>query len=132
MRESAVLPELRDPRLGRRMSARTEGQPQAGEDGVRRRALTQTDGAADHGKSDAGQRRTLALLMIEDVTELLSLRALIPICMMCKKIRDDEQYWHEVEEYFHDQIGVDFSHGLCPACVKKFNGENYKYQPVSG
>jgi PAS domain-containing protein len=62
----------------------------------------------------------LALLMIEDITELLSLRALVPICMKCKKIRDDEQYWHEVEAYFHDWIGVDFSHGICPACVKQF------------
>jgi PAS domain-containing protein len=68
----------------------------------------------------------LALLMIEDVTELLSLRALIPICMLCKKIRDDEQYWHEVETYFHDRVGADFSHGLCPACVVKFKNDNYK------
>lgn len=68
----------------------------------------------------------LALLMIEDVTELLSLRALIPICMKCKKIRDDEQYWHEVEAYFHDQVGVDFSHGICPTCVKQFYGQYSK------
>jgi len=71
---------------------------------------------------DRGER--LALLIIEDVTELLSLRALVPICMLCKKIRDDEQYWREVEEYFHDQIGVDFSHGLCPTCVVKFKNDN--------
>jgi len=68
----------------------------------------------------------LALLILEDVTELLSLRALLPICMKCKKIRDDEQYWREVEEYFHDQIGVDFSHGICPACVKQFYGQYSK------
>jgi hypothetical protein len=68
----------------------------------------------------------LALLMIEDVTELLSLRSLIPICMLCKKIRDDEQYWHEVEDYFHRQTGVDFSHGLCPACAVKFKNDNSK------
>ena len=55
---------------------------------------------------DSGE--PLALVIIEDVTELLSLRALVPICMKCKKIRDDEQYWREVEEYFHDWIGVDF------------------------
>lgn len=73
---------------------------------------------------DSGE--PLALLMIEDVTELLSLRALVPICMKCKKIRDDEQYWRGLEEYFHDQIGVDFSHGICPACVKQFYGEYSK------
>ncbi|MGA2961061.1 MAG: PAS domain-containing protein [Candidatus Korobacteraceae bacterium] len=73
---------------------------------------------------DSGE--PLALLMIEDVTELFNLRALVPICMKCKKIRDDEQYWHEVEQYFHDQVGVDFSHGICPACVKQFYGEYSK------
>lgn len=73
---------------------------------------------------DSGE--PLALLMIEDVTELLSLRALIPICMKCKKIRDDEEYWHEVEAYFHDRTGVDFSHGICPACVKHFYAEYSK------
>jgi len=73
---------------------------------------------------DSGE--PLALLMIEDATELFNLRALVPICMKCKKIRDDEQYWHEVEQYFHDQVGVDFSHGICPACVKQFYGEYSK------
>jgi PAS domain-containing protein len=70
---------------------------------------------------DSGER--LALLILEDVTELLSLRRLLPICMKCKKIRDDAQYWRELEDYFHHHIGVDFSHGLCPACVKQFYRE---------
>lgn len=64
----------------------------------------------------AGQKR--ALLIIEDITEVSSLRDIIPICARCKKIRDDRQYWHSVEAYFHDHIGVEFSHGLCAACVR--------------
>jgi len=68
----------------------------------------------------------LALLILEDVTELLSLRTLLPICMKCKKIRDDEQYWRDVEDYFHQHMRIDFSHGLCPACVKLFYAEYAK------
>jgi len=62
----------------------------------------------------------LALLIIEDISEISTLRDIIPICAKCKKIRDDQKYWHSVEVYFKDYIGVDFSHGLCPKCVKEF------------
>jgi nitrogen fixation/metabolism regulation signal transduction histidine kinase len=59
-----------------------------------------------------------SLLVLEDITELVTLRDIIPICARCKKIRDDQQYWHTVESYFRHHIGVRFSHGLCAACVK--------------
>lgn len=60
-----------------------------------------------------------ALLMLEDVTELVRLRELIPICMHCGKIRDDKDFWHEVGEYFLECAGIDYTHGICPACVEK-------------
>jgi PAS domain-containing protein len=58
----------------------------------------------------------LSLLIVEDVSEITILKDLIPICVKCKKVRDDREYWHSVESYFSDQIGVDFSHGICPEC----------------
>jgi hypothetical protein len=61
----------------------------------------------------------LSLLVIEDITEISTLHDIIPICANCKKIRDDQEYWHSVERYFKDNIGVDFSHGICPDCKKK-------------
>ncbi|MEW6660667.1 MAG: PAS domain S-box protein [Thermodesulfobacteriota bacterium] len=61
----------------------------------------------------------LALLIIEDISEMTTLQDIIPICAKCKKIRDDQKYWHSVEAYFKDYIGVDFSHGLCPKCMKE-------------
>jgi PAS domain-containing protein len=64
-----------------------------------------------------------ALLIIEDITEISTLKSIIPICMQCRKIRNDNQYWQSVEQYFHDHIGVDFSHGICPDCVDKFYPE---------
>ena len=62
----------------------------------------------------------LALLILEDITEISTLKEIIPICMKCRKIRTDAQYWQTVEQYFHEHIGVDFSHGICPTCVNEF------------
>jgi CheY-like chemotaxis protein len=55
-----------------------------------------------------------------DVTEM---RKLLPICMYCKSVRDDQDYWHQIEEYMHTQSGTDFSHGICPECMKKMKRE---------
>jgi CheY-like chemotaxis protein len=45
------------------------------------------------------------------------LKRLLPICMYCKKVRDDSRYWQEIELYIHEQTGTDFSHGICPGCM---------------
>lgn len=64
------------------------------------------------------QERALALLVIEDISEIAELRRMIPICAVCKKVRDDKQSWMRVESYFKTNWDVDFSHGLCPDCYK--------------
>ncbi len=55
--------------------------------------------------------------------EVKTLRGFIPICASCKNIKDDQGYWHRVEEYVRDHTDADFSHGLCPDCVKKLYPE---------
>ena len=69
--------------------------------------------------------RTLAK-KIEDLQSALAdvrkLKHLLPICMYCKSIRDDQDYWHQIEEYIHTETGADFSHGICPACMEKLKG----------
>ena len=47
------------------------------------------------------------------------LKGLIPICAKCKKVRDDKGYWSQVETYIRDRSEADFSHGICPDCVKE-------------
>jgi PAS domain-containing protein len=64
-----------------------------------------------------------ALLMLEDITPLATLKNLIPICMKCKSVREDEEYWQTLESYVHDHMGVDFSHGVCPNCANDFYPE---------
>ena len=64
-----------------------------------------------------------ALLIIEDVSELTTLRDIIPICARCKRVRDDQEYWTSVEAYFREHLGVGFSHGVCPECHEEMYGE---------
>lgn len=55
-----------------------------------------------------------------------TLRGLLPICASCKKIRDDEGYWQQVEVYIRDHSEADFTHGLCPDCLLKIYPDFYE------
>ncbi len=55
--------------------------------------------------------------------QIKTLRGIIPICMHCKKIRDDKGYWNQVENYVHDHSDAEFSHGICPECMKELYPE---------
>ncbi len=55
--------------------------------------------------------------------ELAELRALLPICARCKRIRDDHGYWQSVEAYVAEHYAADFTHSLCPSCRKKLYPE---------
>jgi PAS domain S-box-containing protein len=48
--------------------------------------------------------------------ELENLRGILPICMRCRKIRDIDGGWVQLERYIHDHSSAEFSHGLCPEC----------------
>jgi sigma-B regulation protein RsbU (phosphoserine phosphatase) len=47
------------------------------------------------------------------------LSGLLPICASCKKIRDDKGYWNQIEQYIAEHSEAEFSHGICPDCVRK-------------
>jgi CheY-like chemotaxis protein len=49
-----------------------------------------------------------------------ALRGLIPICSYCKKVRDDQGYWDQVESYVSKHSEAHFSHGICPNCYQKY------------
>ena len=51
--------------------------------------------------------------------QLHQLRSLLPICMYCHDIRDEEGHWERVDAHLTKRTGVTFSHGLCPDCLKK-------------
>ena len=53
----------------------------------------------------------------KQLEELKVLRGIIPICMKCKKVRNDDGYWEQVETYVHQRSHANFSHGVCPECA---------------
>jgi len=55
--------------------------------------------------------------------EVKRLSGLLPICASCKKIRDDDGYWQEIETYLRSRSDTIFSHGICPDCAKKLYPE---------
>ena len=67
----------------------------------------------------AYQDESLVLLILEDISELMELKGIVPICAYCKRIRDDEAFWQSVENYFKVHLNLNFSHGVCPDCAKK-------------
>jgi len=50
------------------------------------------------------------------------LRAIVPICVYCKSVRTDENYWQQVETYIRRFTTAQFSHGICPQCYEKAAG----------
>jgi hypothetical protein len=57
------------------------------------------------------------------------LQGLLPICMFCKKIRDENDHWHSLESYIGERSEASFSHGLCPECKRKHYPEIYEERP---
>ena len=68
--------------------------------------------------SVSGLRRAfrLALRKPRVEEEVKTLRGLLPICSYCKRIRDDQGYWKQIEVYIAANSHADFSHGMCPEC----------------
>ncbi|MFC2170610.1 two-component regulator propeller domain-containing protein [Calditrichota bacterium] len=65
----------------------------------------------------------------EAVNNIKTLRGFIPICANCKKIRDDEGFWQQLEHYISEHSEAEFSHGICPECKKElypeFGSDNF-------
>jgi sigma-B regulation protein RsbU (phosphoserine phosphatase) len=80
-----------------------------------------------HARIDVGRRliemQTILAGKIEELRDALdhikTLQGILPICSFCKKIRDDQGYWTQVESYISKHTDAQFSHGICPECVKQ-------------
>jgi hypothetical protein len=60
------------------------------------------------------------------LSEVETLRGLLPICACCKKIRDDQGYWNHIESYLRKHVNTEFTHTLCPECVKQYYPDLWK------
>src|SRR3954466_15475313 len=71
---------------------------------------------------DANQlwmRLRVAERILGFTTEVRQLESFLPICGYCKKVRDDHNYWQQIEEYINTRTGTNFSHGVCPDCIER-------------
>ncbi len=68
-------------------------------------------------KAAHAEREQLVSELQLALAEVNSLRDILPICSYCRRVRDDENYWHTVEAYVGRHTATEFSHGICPSCM---------------
>lgn len=69
------------------------------------------------------ENNKLILELQNALAQVKKLEGIIPICMYCKKIRDDKNSWNQLEQYITDHTDAHFSHGICPKCEEKHWGK---------
>jgi hypothetical protein len=72
------------------------------------------------------ERENLILELKKALSEIKTLSGLLPICAHCKKIRNDEGYWEQIEGYIKERSLAEFSHGICPECMNKYYPDRHK------
>ncbi len=77
-------------------------------------------------KTAEAEKEKLILRLQNALDEIKTLRGILPVCCYCKNIRDDKGYWDQIESYISKHSEATFSHGICPACMKKHHPELYK------
>jgi hypothetical protein len=66
------------------------------------------------------KERSITIQKLQDsLKKVKKLSGMLPICCSCKKIRNDEGYWDQIEQYIGEHADIQFSHGICPDCSKK-------------
>ena len=75
------------------------------------------------------------LIVAERILSLQSqvkqLAGLLPICALCKKVRDDQNYWHQVESFVAKRTDARFTHSYCPDCCQKLRNEFKLSEPIA-
>lgn len=77
----------------------------------------------DEHKRWEEEREKLIKELQESLEKIRTLSGLVPICANCKKIRDDKGFWNEVEIYISQHSMAEFSHGICPDCMRELYPE---------
>jgi len=72
------------------------------------------------------EREKFILELRDALSKIKTLSGMLPICSSCKKIRDDKGYWNQIESYIKHHSEAEFSHSICPECVKILYPEHYK------
>ena len=82
-------------------------------------------------RKKAEEERKRMILQLQNALEKVkTLSGLLPICSFCKKIRDDNGYWRQIETYIEAHSEAEFSHGMCQECARKHYPEIYRHKSV--
>ncbi len=81
-------------------------------------------------KEAEAEREKLIRELSSAINKVKTLSGFVPICASCKKIRDDEGYWQQVEKYIADHSDAEFSHSICPDCQHRLYSELYEDAPT--
>ena len=77
-------------------------------------------------KNDEAEREELVGELQTALAEISTLRGIVPLCSYCKKVRDDDGYWEQVETYIAQKTEAQVSHGICPGCLKENHPEEFE------
>jgi len=88
--------------------------------------ITERKQAEEMLQKTTEEREKLIKELQAALDSIKTLQGLIPICANCKKIRDDNGYWNQVEKYITQHTNAVFTHGICPDCARKLYGELYE------
>lgn len=64
-------------------------------------------------------RLRVAERILKFISQVSDLKRILPICSYCRKVRDDKDYWEQIESYIRKHTGTDFSHSICPKCYEE-------------
>jgi uncharacterized PurR-regulated membrane protein YhhQ (DUF165 family) len=84
-----------------------------------KRELSNAQQEIDRRKKAEAERDGVIQDLKKALSEVKTLRGFLPICSICKNVRDDQGYWSKIESYIKDHSEAEFSHGICPVCAKK-------------
>jgi len=77
-------------------------------------------------KRAEAEREKLISALEKALSEVKTLSGMLPICASCKKVRDDTGYWNQIEAYIKEHANVEFSHGICPECMRTLYPDYYE------
>lgn len=89
-------------------------------------ALLRMKRAEEQAKKAVEERDRTIKQLGEALDQVRTLSALLPVCMHCKKIRNDQGYWQQIETYISEHTDTQFTHGICEDCMKKYYPEDWE------
>jgi PAS domain S-box-containing protein len=104
--------------LTTKIPLRDENNQTIGLVGIGRNITEQKKAEVERKKAEA-ERERLIIELQDALADVKLLSGLVPICASCKKIRDDQGYWTQIESYIQDRSDAKFSHSICPDCAAK-------------